>query len=84
MSDSSNLTQGIAVNQLRSYIERIERLEEEKKAIAEDIKDLYTTLKGDGFDQKAVKEIIKLRKQEDHKRQEAEAMISLYKEALGM
>ena len=84
MSDSSNLTQGIAVNQLRSYIERIERLEEEKKAIAEDIKDLYTTLKGDGFDQKAVKEIINLRKQEDHKRQEAEAMISLYKEALGM
>lgn len=84
MNDSSNLPQGIAVNQLRSYIERIERLEEEKKAIAEDIKDLYTSLKGEGFDQKAVKEIIKLRKQEDHKRQEAEAMIALYKEALGM
>lgn len=84
MNDSSNLTQGIAVNQLRSYIERIERLEEEKKAISDDIKDLYSSLKSDGFDQKAVKEIIKLRKQEDHKRQEAEAMIALYKDALGM
>lgn len=84
MNEIPETTHGIAVGQLRSYIERIERLEEEKKAISEDIKDLFTSLKGEGFDQKAVKEIIKLRKQEDYKRQEAEAIISLYKEALGM
>lgn len=84
MNEDSDSINGISVGHLRSYVERIERLEEEKKAIAEDIKDLYTSLKGEGFDQKAVKEIIKLRKQEDHKRQEAEAIIALYKEALGM
>jgi len=77
-------TQSVAVGQLRAFIERIERLEEEKKTIADDIKDVYAELKGNGFDTKAVRTIIRLRKQEDHERQEEEAMIQLYKDALGM
>jgi len=77
-------TQAVAVGQLRAFIERIERLEEEKKTISDDIKDVYAELKGNGFDTKAVRTIIRLRKQEDHERQEEEAMIQLYKDALGM
>lgn len=82
--DVTESTQAIAVGQLRSFIERIERLEEEKKTIGDDIKDVYAELKGNGFDAKAVRTIIRLRKKEDHERQEEEAMIDLYKEALGM
>ncbi|MCZ2203644.1 DUF2312 domain-containing protein [Bartonella sp. A05] len=84
MSDITEQTQAISVNQLRSFIERIERLEEEKKTISEDIKDVYTELKGSGFDSKAVRSIIRLRKKEDHERLEEEAIIQLYKNALGM
>lgn len=76
--------QTIAVGQLRAFIERIERLEEEKKTIADDIKEVYAELKGTGFDSKAVRTIIRLRKKEEHERQEEEAMIQLYKDALGM
>ena len=74
----------IAAGQLRAFIERIERLEEEKKTIAEDIKDVYTELKGTGFDGRAVRTIVNLRKQDQAKRQEAEAVLDLYKHALGM
>ena len=74
----------VATGQLRSFIERIERLEEEKKTISDDIKEVYAELKGSGFDSKAVREVIRLRKKEDHERQEEEAMIQLYKNALGM
>lgn len=74
----------VATGQLRSFIERIERLEEEKKTISDDIKEVYAELKGNGFDSKAVREIIRLRKKEDHERQEEEAMVELYKNALGM
>ncbi|EJF92101.1 DUF2312 domain-containing protein [Bartonella melophagi] len=77
-------TQAVSANQLRAFIERIERLEEEKKAISDDIKDVYTELKGSGFDSKAVRYIIRLRKKEDHERSEEEAVIQLYKNALGM
>ncbi|MCL6229182.1 MULTISPECIES: DUF2312 domain-containing protein [Bartonella] len=84
MSDVLDTTQAISVNQLRSFIERIERLEEEKKTISDDIKDVYTELKGSGFDSKAVRSIIRLRKKEDHERIEEEAIIQLYKNALGM
>lgn len=84
MSDVTDKTQAIAVGQLRSFIERIERLEEEKKTISDDIRDVYAELKGTGFDTKAVKTIIRLRKKEDHERQEEEALLELYKEALGM
>ena len=74
----------VAASQLRSFIERIERLEGEKKTIFDDIKEVYSELKGNGFDSKAVREIIRLRKKEDHERQEEEAMVELYKNALGM
>ena len=74
----------VATGQLRSFIERIERLEGEKKTISDDIKEVYAELKGNGFDSKAVREIIRLRKKEDHERQEEEAMVELYKDALGM
>ena len=76
--------QSIAVGQLRAFIERVERLEEEKKTIADDIKEVFAELKGSGFDTKAVKTIIRLRKQTDHQRQEEQAMIQLYMDALGM
>ncbi|WP_144752632.1 DUF2312 domain-containing protein [Bartonella saheliensis] len=85
MNDTINdQTHAISVNQLRSFIERIERLEEEKKTISDDIKDVYTELKGSGFDSKAVRSIIRLRKKEEHERMEEEAIIELYKNALGM
>lgn len=76
--------QGIAVAQLRAFIERIERLEEEKKTIGDDIKEVYGEAKGTGFDTKVIKQIIKLRKKEDHVRQEEDAMLQLYMDALGM
>ncbi|OJX99512.1 MAG: DUF2312 domain-containing protein [Rhizobiales bacterium 63-22] len=74
----------IAAGQLRSLIERIERLEEERKAIADDIKEVYAEAKGTGFDPKTIRAIIRLRKKEDHERQEEEAMLHLYMDALGM
>lgn len=84
MSDISNEAQSIAVGELRSFIERIEHLENEKKTISEDIKEVYSSLKASGFDTKAVKSIVRLRKQEDHERKEAEAILDLYREALGL
>ena len=71
-------------DQLKSIVERIERLEEEKKTIADDIKEVYAEMKGTGFDTKAVRAIIRLRKQDQAERQEAEAILDLYKAALGM
>lgn len=76
--------QTIAVGQLRAFIERIERLEGEKTEIADDIKGVYAELKGSGFDAKTVRAIIRLRKKDDHERQEEEAMLQLYMDALGM
>jgi len=84
VSDITDQTQTVAVSRLRSFIERIERLEEEKKTLSDDIRDVYTELKGNGFDSKAVRTIVRLRKKEEHQRQEEEAMIQLYKDALGM
>ncbi|KAB2781772.1 DUF2312 domain-containing protein [Brucella anthropi] len=74
----------IAAGQLRAFIERIERLEEEKSAIGGDIKEVYAELKGSGFDPKIVRILIRLRKKEDHERQEEEALLHLYMDALGM
>jgi len=82
--DITNEAQTIAVGQLRAFIERIERLEEEKKTIGDDIKEVYAELKGSGFDSKIVRTIIRLRKKEDHERQEEEAVLQLYMDALGM
>ena len=77
-------SQTVAAGQLRTFIERIERLEEEKKTIADDIKEVYAEMKGTGFDTKAVRSIIRLRKQDQAERQEAEAILDLYMAALGM
>ena len=70
--------------QLRSVVERIERLEEEKKGIADDIRDIYAEAKGDGFDVKALMAIVRLRKQDADKRAEHEAILEAYMHALGM
>jgi uncharacterized protein (UPF0335 family) len=77
-------SQTVAAGQLRAFIERIERLEEEKKTISEDIKEVYAEAKGTGFDTKAVRVIIRLRKKDQAERQEEEAILDLYKAALGM
>ncbi|MEM7302382.1 MAG: DUF2312 domain-containing protein [Pseudomonadota bacterium] len=74
----------VARDQLRTIVERIERLEEEKKAIADDIKEVYAEAKANGFDTKTLRTVVRLRKQEAHERQEQEAMLDLYMHALGM
>ena len=77
-------TNGVAQDQLRSFVERIERLEEEKKTITEDIKDVYAEAKGNGFGTKVLRKVISLRKQDADERQEQEAILDLYLQALGM
>ena len=77
-------SQTVAAGQLRALIERIERLEEEKKTIADDIKEVYAEAKGNGFDTKAIRTLIRLRKQDQAEREEAETILDLYKAALGM
>ena len=74
----------VAVDQLRLLIERIERLEEEKKGIADDIKDVYAEAKGTGFDPKTMRTIVRLRKMSRDDRQEMEALLDTYKAALGL
>lgn len=74
----------VARDQLRTIIERIERLEEEKKAIADDIKDVYAEAKANGFDAKTLRKVVSLRKIESAEREEQEAMLDLYLSALGM
>ena len=75
---------GIAGDQLRSYIERIERLEEEKAALAADIKEVFAEAKANGFDVKIMRQIIKERKLDKDDRDEAETLLNLYRKALGM
>ncbi len=80
----TDTSQTVAAGQLRAFIERVERLEEEKKTIADDIKEVFAEMKGTGFDTKAVRKIIRLRKQDQAERQEEEAILDLYLAALGM
>ena len=75
---------GIAAEQLVSYVERIERLEEEKAALAADIKDVFAEAKGNGFDVKTMREILKLRKLDKSDLQEQEHLLELYKRAIGV
>ena len=75
---------GVAADQLRAFVERIERLEEEKKAISDDIKDVYAEAKGNGYDVKIMRQVVRLRKQDNNERQEMEALLDLYLHALGM
>lgn len=74
----------VAADQLRSYIERVEKLEEEKADIASAIRDVFAEAKSNGYDVKAIREILKLRRLEPHDREEQEYMLDVYKRALGM
>lgn len=82
--DITDSSQTVAAGQLRAFIERIERLEEEKKTIADDISEVYAEAKGTGFDTKAIRQLVRERKKDQAERQEAEAILSLYRAALGM
>ena len=73
-----------AKSQLKAIVERIERLEEEKKTLSDDIKEVYGEAKGHGFDVKALRTIVRLRKQDADERQEQETILETYKQALGM
>ncbi len=75
---------GIGAARLKSFVERIERLEEEKAALAADIREVYAEAKGNGFDTKVMRQVIRLRKMDSGDRQEQEALLDLYKRALGL
>ena len=77
-------TTSFAKDQVKSIIERIERLEEEKKAIADDIRDVYAESKGNGYDVKALRAIVRMRKQDPNERLEEETILETYMQALGM
>lgn len=77
-------TSGVAADELKQFVERIERLEEDKKAISDDIRDVYAEAKGRGFDVTALRALIRLRAKSPNEREEEEAMLELYKNALGM
>lgn len=76
--------QGVAGERLRSFIERIERLEEEKQGLMEDIKEVYAEAKGVGFDTKTMRKVVALRKMDTEKRRESEELLEIYKSAVGM
>jgi uncharacterized protein (UPF0335 family) len=77
-------TGGIAAEQLRLFVDKIERLEEEKKELGEQLKEVYAEAKGEGFDVKILRKLISLRKIRPNDRQEQEELLDLYKSALGM
>lgn len=82
--DESMDVGGVAGKRLKSFLDRVERLEEEKKGLADDIKDIYAEAKGVGFDVKTMRKILKLRKMEVEKRREEEELLELYKAAIGL
>ncbi len=84
MDDAAFQTESVAADQLKAFIERIERLEEEKAGIAGDIKEIYAEAKGNGFDTKVIRKIISIRKKDYAERKEEEAILELYLQALGM
>lgn len=84
MAIGHNRQGGVAADQLRSIIERVERLEEEKAGIAADIRDVLAEAKGNGFDVKAIRQIIKIRSQDQHEREEQETILETYMRSLGM
>lgn len=82
--DITETSQTVAAGQLRAFIERIERLAEEKQTIVMDIREVFAEAKGSGFDTRALRELIKLRRMDQAERQELEAILQLYRDALGM
>jgi uncharacterized protein (UPF0335 family) len=83
-ADPESEVGGIAADRLRSIIERVERLEEERKALADDIKDIFAEAKSAGFEVKVIRQIIRIRKQEPADVEELETLLDLYRRALGM
>ncbi|WP_406851469.1 DUF2312 domain-containing protein [Brevundimonas sp. BH3] len=81
--DNPDVMTAAAQGRLRTIIQRVERLEEDKKAILEDIKEVFAEAKGEGFDVKILRKVIRMRKQDKAKRQEEEAILDLYLSALG-
>ena len=81
---SDTKTGGIAADRLRSLVDRIERLEEERKALGNDIKDIYAEAKSAGFDVKVLRQLIRIRRQEAAEVEEQETLLDLYRRALGM
>jgi uncharacterized protein (UPF0335 family) len=77
-------TQGVAGERLKSFIERIERLEDERRALAEDVKEVFAEAKGNGFEIKVMRQIIRLRRMDDDARDETEALLDTYLRAIGM
>lgn len=82
--DMSGGGESVAQDQLRSFIDRIERMEEEKAAIANDIKEIYAEARGTGFNTKVMRRIVNIRKQDANERNEMDALLDLYMSALGM
>jgi uncharacterized protein (UPF0335 family) len=74
----------VAADQLRLFIERIERLHEERKALGDDLRDVYAEAKANGYDTATMKKVVKLRSMETHQRQEADALLETYRQALGL
>lgn len=83
-SEATEPVTKFAKDQLRAIIERIERLEEEKKNISDDVRDVYVEAKGNGYDVKALRTIVRMRKQDAHERQEQESILETYMHAMGM
>jgi uncharacterized protein (UPF0335 family) len=79
-----NPSSRFARDQLKAIVERIEHLEQEKKAISDDIRDVYAEAKGNGYDAKALRAVVRMRRQDKHEREEEEAILQTYLEALGM
>ena len=75
---------GVAAEELKQFVERLERLHEERQALADDLKEVYAEAKGRGFDTKAIRHIVAVRRQDRSERQEFEAIVELYMSALGM
>jgi uncharacterized protein (UPF0335 family) len=78
------MTDNVSAEQLRQFIERVERLEEEKRSFQDEIKDTYAEAKATGFDVKTMRAIVRLRKMEKHHRDEADALMETYRQALGL
>lgn len=83
MAKRAVTTEAVAVDRLRAFVQRIERLEEEKAALAGDIREIFAEAKGDGFDTKVLRQVIKRRKQDKAEQQELDALLELYLNALG-
>lgn len=83
-NDNVKDVQGVGGQRLKAFIERIERLEEEKKALMDDIKEIYAEAKSTGFDTKTIRKVVALRKMDEEKRREADDLLDIYRNAIGL